>query len=77
MTDPWAAKIAQFVIQALELDVDPGELASEIVPLKRDAEAGISALELRAQLCAERPFQCRNDSVSELGGVLVGECPLG
>jgi|tagenome__1003787_1003787.scaffolds.fasta_scaffold20634353_2 hypothetical protein len=50
MTDPWAAKIAQFVIQALELDVDSGELASEIVPLKRDADAGISALELASSI---------------------------
>jgi hypothetical protein len=32
---------------------------------------------LGAELRAERLFQGRNDTVSELGGVLVGERPLG
>ena len=43
-------KIAEFVIQALELDVDAAELAAEIVPLKRDPESGISALELASSI---------------------------
>src|SRR5712691_4300702 len=35
------------------------------------------SLDLRTELGAERLFQGRNDAVAELGGVLVGECPLG
>ena len=35
------------------------------------------SLDLSAKLSAERLFQCRNDAVSEPGGVLVRECPVG
>jgi hypothetical protein len=34
------------------------------------------SLELRPELGAQRLFQGRNDAVSELSGVLVGERPL-
>jgi hypothetical protein len=38
-------RLAAFVVQALELEEDPEELAAEIVPLKRNANAGISSVE--------------------------------
>jgi hypothetical protein len=39
-------RLAAFVVQALELQDDPHELAPEIVSLKRDRNAGISSIEL-------------------------------
>lgn len=50
MTDMWSPKIAAFLVQALELELDPAELVSEIVALKRDAKTGISAVELQSSL---------------------------
>jgi hypothetical protein len=44
--DDQVVRLAAFVVQALELEGDPGELAAEIMPLKRDANAGISSIEL-------------------------------
>lgn len=46
MTDTHAIKAAAFVAQALDLKDDPEVLAAEVVSLKRDANAGISTLEL-------------------------------
>jgi len=46
----WALKIADFMIQALDLPVDRTELATEIVPLKREAATGISAVELQSSV---------------------------
>ena len=48
MTDPFALKVASFVATALELDTDPAEIAEEVVPLKRDPNAGISTVELQS-----------------------------
>jgi hypothetical protein len=50
MTDEHALKAAAFLTQALELDDDPGLLAAEVVSLKRDANAGISTLELESSV---------------------------
>lgn len=44
--DPIALKVAAFVAQALSLEDDPASLAPHVVALKRDANAGISSLEL-------------------------------
>jgi hypothetical protein len=46
MTDSFAPRIAAFVAQALDLADDPATLAAEVVALKRDANAGISSVEL-------------------------------
>lgn len=46
MTESHANKAAAFLTQALDLEDDPGLLAAEVVSLKRDANAGISTLEL-------------------------------
>jgi hypothetical protein len=46
MTDRRALKIASFMIQALDLDVDPSALAPDLVEMKRDPNAGISSIEL-------------------------------
>lgn len=48
MTDPYALKIATFVASALELDIAAAEMASEVIALKRDANAGISTIELQS-----------------------------
>lgn len=48
MSDSWSPKIAAFVIQALDLEIDPAELASEIVALKRESGIGTSAVELQS-----------------------------
>jgi len=48
MTDPFALKIAAFVAGALEIETDPAEMVDEVVPLKRDANAGISTIELKS-----------------------------
>jgi hypothetical protein len=55
MSDPWSPKIAAFVVQALDLTVDPLSLVDEIVALKRDQASGISALELESSIGAT-PF---------------------
>lgn len=55
MSDPWSPSIAAFVVQALDLAIDPAELAGEIVALKRDETSGISALELGSSIGAT-PF---------------------
>jgi len=46
MSDPWSLKAAAFVIQVLELEADPAELAGAMSPLKREPAGGISAVEL-------------------------------
>lgn len=48
MSDEWSPKIAAFVIQALDLELDPADLAGEIVSLKREEGLGTSALELQS-----------------------------
>lgn len=48
MTDPFALKIAAFVASALEIETDPTAMADEVTPLKRDANAGISTIELQS-----------------------------
>jgi hypothetical protein len=53
MTDslePIALRLAAFVNEALELDEDPTSLAEEILPFKRDANAGISTIELESSI---------------------------
>lgn len=50
MTDQWSPKIAQFIVQALDLDIDPVELIPEIVALKREEETGTSAIELQSSI---------------------------
>ncbi len=46
MSDPFATKAAAFVAQALELTENPEDLASYVIALKRDVNAGISTIEL-------------------------------
>lgn len=48
--DPIALRLAAFVNEALELDEDPAELAVEILPFKRDRNAGISTIELESSI---------------------------
>lgn len=48
--DPFALKLAAFVNEALDLGEDPAELAEEILPFKRDANAGISTIELESSI---------------------------
>jgi hypothetical protein len=55
MSDPQALKAAAFLVQALELDDDPVALAGDVVSLKRDANAGISTIELDSSVGAA-PF---------------------
>jgi hypothetical protein len=55
MSDPWSPKIAAFVVQALDLQLDAQELVDEIVALKRDEASGISAIELQSSIGAT-PF---------------------
>ena len=55
MSDPWSPKIAAFVVQALDLQLEPQELVDEIVALKRDEASGISAIELQSSIGAT-PF---------------------
>jgi hypothetical protein len=50
MSDAWSPKIAAFVIQALDLEIEPQDLTPEIVALKRDAATGISAVELQSSV---------------------------
>lgn len=44
--DPWSLKAAAFVIQVLELEAAPAELAGAMSPLKREPAGGITAIEL-------------------------------
>jgi hypothetical protein len=50
MSDAWSPKIATFIVQALDLTVDPQDLVPEIVALKRDEASGISAVELQSSV---------------------------
>ena len=50
MSDPWSPKIAAFIVQALDLAIDPADLNDEIVALKRDDSSGISAVELQSSI---------------------------
>jgi hypothetical protein len=53
MTDPIepiALRLAAFVNEALELDEEPAALAVEILPFKRDSNAGISTIELDSSI---------------------------
>ena len=50
MSDSWSPKIAAFIVQALDLTIDPQELIPEIVALKRDDTSGISAVELQSSI---------------------------
>jgi hypothetical protein len=50
MSDAWSPKIAAFVVQALDLALDPLDLAPEIVALKREPASGISAVELQSSV---------------------------
>jgi hypothetical protein len=55
MSDPWTLKIADFLIQALDLTDDRSELAGAVVPLKRDDATGISVIELDSSI-GSAPF---------------------
>jgi hypothetical protein len=48
MIDPFALKIAAFVASVLEIAADPAVMAEEVIALKRDANAGISTIELQS-----------------------------
>ncbi len=53
MTDPIepiALRLAAFINEALELGEDPNALAEEILPFKRDPNAGISTIELDSSI---------------------------
>jgi hypothetical protein len=50
MSGPWSPKIASFIVQALDLELEPAELLDEIVALKRDETSGISAVELQSSI---------------------------
>lgn len=53
MTDPIepiALRLAAFVNEALDLNEEPAALAVEILPFKRDANAGISTIELESSI---------------------------
>ncbi|HEX3301540.1 MAG TPA: hypothetical protein VHR64_01585, partial [Thermomicrobiales bacterium] len=50
MSDAWSSKIAAFVVQALDLEIEPQDLIPEIVALKRDDASGISAVELQSSV---------------------------
>ena len=48
--EPIALRLAAFINEALELDEDPSDLAEEILPFKRDQNAGISTIELDSSI---------------------------
>jgi hypothetical protein len=48
--EPIALRLAAFVSEALELEDDPNDLAEEILPFKRDQNAGISTIELESSI---------------------------
>jgi hypothetical protein len=48
--EPIALRLAAFINEALELGEDPNELAREILPFKRDPNAGISTIELDSSI---------------------------
>jgi hypothetical protein len=50
MSETWSPKIAAFIVQALDLEIEPKELIPEIVALKRDKTSGISAIELQSSV---------------------------
>jgi hypothetical protein len=50
MSDVWSPRIAAFVVQALDLEIEPQDLIPEIVALKRDDASGISAVELQSSV---------------------------
>lgn len=64
--DPWSLKAAAFVIQVLELDADPAELAGAMSPLKREPAGGITAVELSSSGGAT-PFLVYHYAVAEGG----------
>lgn len=70
MTDSWLPRIASFVVQALNLEVNPSELISEIVALKRDESTGISALELQSSI-GPTPFLIYHYEIAQSGRALL------
>ena len=66
MTDPFALKIAAFVAGALEIETDPATMADEVVALKRDANAGISSIELQSA-SGPAPFLVYHYVLEEVG----------
>lgn len=66
MPDPFALKVAAFVATALELDADPEVMADAVVALKRDANAGISTIELQSE-AGSAPFLVYHYLLEETG----------
>ncbi|MDQ2682481.1 MAG: hypothetical protein M3Y37_03035, partial [Chloroflexota bacterium] len=66
MTDRWSPRIAAFVAQALDLEIDPADLIPEIVALKRDDETGTSAIELQSSI-GPTPFLVYHYALTEAG----------
>jgi hypothetical protein len=66
MTDQWSSRIAAFVVQALELELDPADLIPEIVALKRDDDTGTSAVELQSSI-GPTPFLVYHYTMSHAG----------
>lgn len=64
MSDTWSPKIAAFIIQALDLAIEPSALIPEIVALKRDATSGISAVELQSSV-GPTPFLVYHYAISD------------
>jgi hypothetical protein len=50
MTDTQAVKVAAFLVQALEMELDPIALADDVVPFKRDVNAGISSVQIDSSI---------------------------
>lgn len=48
--EPITLRLAAFLNEALELEEDPSSLAEEILPFKRDRNAGISTIELDSSI---------------------------
>lgn len=48
--EPIVLRLAAFINEALELEEDPAMLAEEILPFKRDRNAGISTIELDSSI---------------------------
>ncbi len=46
--DPWAEKAVAFLVQALGVEADVADLAADVVALKREPDAGVSAIELES-----------------------------
>jgi len=64
MTDPWTLKIADFLIQALDLPDDRFELAEAVVSLKRDETTGTSVVELQSSI-GPTPFLVYHYQIGE------------